>query len=662
MRSRHSICLLIALCWSASASVSAQTPAPPPAPEQPPAAPSAPAPVAEPDTPEPVPAEPSPTGQPAAADTVPAAPSATQAAEAAPSVPSPAEMESMLSQQLASAPPANAEWTAPAPVFTLHGYMRVRGELMDTFWLGRLSRDEYLRQTMLPATDARVRQQGPDPFTRFRPIEAREPPVGGCADEGRTASGCDVDTLRFANMRLRLSPELALSEDIRVKMAFDVFDNVILGEPPYSYYGNSGVGTQTVFADGAAPARGGDDLGDAIKPRRAWAEVRNRNLGELRFGRMPRSWGLGMYYNAGDGLDDDLTTDLDSVMGITKLAGIYLSAGYDFLGEGFFERSDERPLEQSQLDDVDQFTFSAARRSTPEELAAAHERGELVLNGGVQFSIRHQDSLYDPSVVPPTGMAGTTAQSALRSIDATHYTTDVWGQLRYRGFRLEAEVAWVTGSMDRLRIDEVNMVRAEGGEYDINQLGYALQTELRLVDDRLAIYFEHGLATGDSSVEGLSSGGGSTPGDSADFISQAGDDTVSTFRFHPSYRVDLILWRNIMRQVTGAYYFRPGISYDFVRSSFGQLAGARLDVIWSRASSPLQTWGDKADLGVEIDASLYFRTEDGPDFDDGFNAALQYGVLFPMAGLKYRKVDVAGFVPGDLHLAQTLRLVLGVVF
>jgi uncharacterized protein (TIGR04551 family) len=560
-------------------------------------------------------------------------------------VPSPAEMENLLTEQLAAAPDSGEGWTAPAPIFTLHGYMRVRGELMDTFWLGRPS-----------LTDAAMTaRQGPDPFTRFQPIESRRLPASGCADEDRSDQNtCDVGTLRFANMRLRLSPELSLSEDVRVKMSFDVFDNVILGEPPVSYYGTAGGanGVNTVFANGVQPPASGGDLGDSIKARRAWAEVRNRNLGELRFGRMPQSWGLGMYYNAGDGLDDDLTTDLDRVLGITKLAGFYLSASYDFLGEGLFERSDERPLEQSQLDDVDQFTFSAALRHTPEELAAAQERGELVFNAGAQFSLRHQDSIYDPSVSMTGGMDN--GQASLRSVDATHYTTDVWALLRYRGLRLEGEVAWVTGEMDDLGSD--------GGSYDINQIGYAVEAEYRLLDDKLAIYLDHGLASGDSSVDGLSSGSGEWPQDTADFITQQdGDGTVSSFRFHPSYRVDLILWRNIMRQITGAYYFRPGVSYDFVRTAFGQLAGARLDVVWSRATAPLQTWGNDADLGLEIDVSLYFRTEDGPDLDDGFNAMLQYGVLFPMQGLN-RVQESADMPVGDLESAQTLRLVLGVVF
>jgi uncharacterized protein (TIGR04551 family) len=540
----------------------------------------------------------------------------------------------------------------------------MRGELMDTFWLGRRDlANDFLQDP--ETTERQAAGQGEDPFSRFRPLERRLAPRSSrapagldCIDEDTQNDGtCDVSTLQFANIRLRLSPQLNLSEDVRVKMTFDVFDNLVAGEPPATFYGvgpgGAGGPGPTVFASTDNPPSTGNGFGDSIKARRAWAEVRNRDLGELRFGRMPQHWGLGMYYNAGDGIDDDLSTDLDRVLGITKIAGLYLSASYDFIAEGLALAGDNRPIDQSQLDDVDQFTFSVARRHTDEELSSALERGEIVLNGGVQLSIRNQDALS----VPPTTMD----PLPLVKLQATTYTTDAWALLRYRGLRVEAELAWVSGGMDNVdevtgmvdetAMDETTKVMPAMGSSDIDQLGYALELELRLLDDKLGIYLDHGLATGDSDVESLSS--------DADFITQLGtahDDTISTFRFHPSYRVDLILWRNIMRQVTGAYYVRPGISYDFIRNDFGQLLGARADFIWSRATAPVQTWGNDPDLGLEIDVSLYFRTEDGPDLDDGYHAMLQYGVLFPMRGLGYRHEDT------DLETAQTLRLLLGVVF
>ncbi|MGB5809188.1 MAG: hypothetical protein WBG86_01585, partial [Polyangiales bacterium] len=70
-------------------------------------------------------------------------------------------------------------------------------------------------------------------------------------------------------------------------------------------------------------------------------------------------------------------------------------------------------------------------------------------------------------------------------------------------------------------------------------------------------------------------------------------------------------------------------------------------------------------LGAELDLSLYYRTENGPNFKDGFFAAFQYGVLFPLAGLRYLEVnDVREPGTEDLRIrnAQTWRLILGIEF
>jgi uncharacterized protein (TIGR04551 family) len=651
-----------------------------PAPAQPaPAAPAPEAPAAAPEAASPA-GEPAPEGAPdteAAPDGVPASDGAEPAAEPEPVaseevlapesiVPSPADLEARLNEELPPPSDASPSLTAPVPVLTLHGFFRMRGEMMDTFWLGRRSIADVRADDEVLGSSRDV-AAGPDPFTRFRPLERRTlgdgddvaPDGLNCVDEATLNGGtCDVSTLRFATMRLRLTPQLNLSEDVRVKMTLDVLDGTIAGEPAGTYYGTSrddlgdmrqGAAEGSFFAGTTVP---GEETGglDSIKARRAWAEVRNRDLGELRFGRMPMHWGLGMVYNSGDGIDHDYSTDLDRVVGITKIAGFYLSASYDFLSEGVFAPAARgtMPLDASQLDDVDQFTFSVAHRHSEEELAASLEKGDVVLNGGLQLSIRGQDASYVRPGLASDYTQNTYAtspdESQLQRLEASMYTTDVWGLFRYRGFRAEIEAAWVSGELET-RFESDERVR----ELDISQAAYALELELRLLDDKLGIHFDHGLATGDSSVEGLS-------GDS-DFITQLDDDdTISTFRFNPSYQVDLILWRNIMGGVTGAYYLKPGIGYDFIKNDYGELLGARLDILWSRATSFVQTWGNNENLGVELDVSLYFRSEDGPDLEDGFYAQLQYGVLFPMRGLGYAYEDTS------LDAAQTLRLMLGVQF
>jgi len=571
------------------------------------------------------------------------APSAAQTAEGTPelSVPTPGELGDRLVGDLPPPPEQKSGWTAPSPILTLHGYLRVRGELMDRFWLGRgiLSPNEISMG------------QGPDPFSRFRPIE-RSIANPQCADEDvgsetGLANICKTRTLQFASMRFRFSPQLNLSEDIRIKSTFDILDNYVLGDGPQSFYG-AGAGETGAVVSGTFPGTSNPALGslsgNLIVPRRVWAEVRNRDLGELRFGLMPDQWGLGMLYNAGNGLDDDYSSDIGRVMGTTKLAGFYLSAGYDFLNEGLLGTGSgiERPgYDASQLEDLDQFTFSVVRRVPDEDEDAVLARGDVLLNGGARFQLRHQDSI----VVTQQDRSRTT-----KTLDATLYTPNIWGQLRYGKLRLEIEAAWVVGSMRN--------IHNQNSKQYVSQLGAAFESELRLLNDKLGLYLYAGGATGDSEVDGLSS--------DANFVDHAGlsssasadlnNSRVSTFRFHPAYRVDLILWRNIMRQVTGAMYVKPGIGYDFVKDTFGQLFGARVDLIYSRATAPVQTWGNDPNLGLEIDAQVYWRSADGPHKNDGYHASLQYGVLFPMKGLAYAGQSAS------LANAQTLRVVLGVVY
>ncbi|HTN89315.1 MAG TPA: TIGR04551 family protein, partial [Sorangium sp.] len=144
------------------------------------------------------------------------------------------------------------------------------------------------------------------------------------------------------------------------------------------------------------------------------------------------------------------------------------------------------------------------------------------------------------------------------------------------------------------------------------------------------------------------------------------DRTYSTFRFHPDYRVDQILFRNILSRVQGAYYFRPGVDWDFARDKNGQRAGLGAAAIWSRASEFVQAPGNARDLGIELNAQLYFQSKDGtlnddPDKMGGFYTAVQYGVLFPLGGLGQLQGEQA-IQEIDLETAQTVRWYLGILF
>ncbi|MFN7700675.1 MAG: TIGR04551 family protein, partial [Deltaproteobacteria bacterium] len=131
-------------------------------------------------------------------------------------------------------------------------------------------------------------------------------------------SRCFEIALAFANMRLRVEPTVHLSDDVRVRMQLDLLDNLVMGSTPgglsldsswQRQYGTL-VPAQAFATTQDPPISGINSFSDSIVVRRAWAEVRNRGLGELRFGRMGAHWGLGILFNDGRGIDQDHQSDV----------------------------------------------------------------------------------------------------------------------------------------------------------------------------------------------------------------------------------------------------------------------------------------------------------------------------------------------------------------
>jgi len=682
---------------------------------------------AEPKPVEPKPAAPAPTAPPAAApagtaDAPAAAPApgadSTEEPEAAPEPagalpqaqpglaplpvwPEPSEDAAALKRQGAERPGVSkpgagnavfAEdwWTHTRPILEWHGSFRARGELFYKFGLGR--------------HDAPAASLFPRPADQYYPVNSSRggdtfgahvctpSDLGtGSSTSARDQAGCEDNTNAGANMRFRLEPEFHVSDNLRVMSQIDLLDNLVLGSTPSGYAADNGSvlprsGYSPLgFLDDttAAPSAGRNSLRDSIIVKRVWAEWVTP-VGELRFGRMPNHWGLGMVNNAGDGHDDDYQSTIDRAQIISgiKSLDLYASAAFDFPNEGptsdalSLERG--QPYDIAQLDDVNQYTFSILRKKSPELVRAALNRGEVVLNGGLQLMYRHQllasDANGADGTTPATcanGAAGLGADCspatklAFVRRGAHMWLPDLWIQLLYKGFRFEAEGATVQGSIDNISNDPT-VNTAEQQNYKIRSYGFATEIEQMLAENKLHLGFKSGFASGDADVDGLSPGTG--------FQSQNGDHTISTFRFHPSYALDLILYRNILTRVEGTYYFRPSVKYDFLRDPNGQKIGGGISAMWSRASQFMQTPGHARDLGVEVNGQLYFQSKDGSLNDDpgrmgGFFAKLEYAVLFPMSGLGYTPGQAAiinsalrSSSAADTNLAQALRLYLGVSF
>ena len=92
------------------------------------------------------------------------------------------------------------------------------------------------------------------------------------------------------------------------------------------------------------------------------------------------------------------------------------------------------------------------------------------------------------------------------------------------------------------------------------------------------------------------------------------------------YRVDRILFREIIGTVTDAGYVRPHIDLALARSRVGDLIFGLAGVA-SFAVFTESTPGGKRPLGIEIDPTLRYRSP------IGFEAALEQATFLPLAGM-----------------------------
>lgn len=532
------------------------------------------------------------------------------------------EMREEIRAQLATQAAARGweeEWveqTRRLELLEIDGYLRTRPDLFHRFDLGR----------------------APDP-SGFRLFP--RPPTG---ENERTMAG--------VNMRLRLEPTINVSEEVRVKLQVDALDNLVFGSTPL-YAGSRdprydfGVFNETQMP----PEDGLNAWRSSVRVKRAYGEV-STPVGILRFGRMGSHWGLGMLHNDGNGLDSDYGNTVDRFQFVTEpFTGWYVAPMIDFDVEGpnsGVQNEQGQPYDLSNSDDAHSYVIAIARRDTPMQERAKLENGLSVLNYGVHFSYRTQR--FDPVgwASPDTGPNDTSSFIPRR---ATLYIPDVWAKLERKDFRIEIEAAAVLGSIE-------NAARTPGevdtaGAVLVRQFGAVAQGEYRLMDGQLKLGLEGGYASGDRQPGFGNKPGrggnlpGGFPGDNSIDGRQYADGAIRNFRFNRDYRVDAILFRELIGGITDTVYVKPTVTYTVATGFdiYGSVIGSGAVYVESTPSQRNRL------LGVELNAGARYLTE------DGFVAALQYAILFPQDGLAN-----VGAQPEDLENAQAIRAIIGVRF
>ncbi|MCH2110668.1 MAG: TIGR04551 family protein, partial [Polyangiaceae bacterium] len=579
-------------------------------------------------------------------------------------------------------------WVHSRPTLEMHGYYRLRSQIFSKFDLGRIDSPSSALWPR-PADDAYTDLNG----TQYGAYVCTPKEAGtGTSDSTADATeACSRRAQMGANMRLRIEPTIVISDNLRVVTQIDLFDNLVLGSTAqgYSNYPAGARGYAVTERSGYfpvsavtrsqnSPVSGINNFSDSVQVKRVYAEYETP-FGQARFGRMPDHFGLGIVHNGGDDIDGDYQSTVDriSFVGGLPSLGLYAAAAWDFPFEGETSQAyvpdGGEYYDAAQSDDLRAVNLIVFRRLDRQLKRRQLKRGKVVMEGGIYLTYAWQKLANDFSGNSATCTNGAAALGCQPGAIGAGYvrrgaklwTPDIYGELNYRGFHAGFELATNQGRIDNLgTLPGDNDFENPDGDKDgwrVNQWGLAGEITQTLVEDKLKLGFYFGYASGDEDVDGLVPPAGGEE--------QLGDRTFSTFRFNPGYRIDLILNRHILSRVQGSYYFKPMVQYDFIRKATGMKLGGRAEAIWTRATQFMQTPGHERDLGIELDASIYYQSRDGvlnddPDLLGGFYAMMQYGVLFPMGGLGYQseQTDVNGAEPPSLQTAMTGRLFLGVAF
>ena len=477
----------------------------------------------------------------------------------------------------------------------LHGYLRARGEI-----LSNLDLDRGLTPSGQPLFAVPLDDPG-------------------------------AQNLYQADMRLRSDVSIyAPGGAVAIHARLDILDNLTLGSTP------DDIPSATV---------GQRALDNAIHLRRAWAEVLTP-FGLLTVGRQSNSWGLGLLANSGDCPDCDGGDVADRIAFATPMAGHIWALAFDVSATGPLARRTAgfRAVDVTPTDDVRTVTFAFLQWLGDAARQRRHVAGRTTVEYGAYVSYRWQDGDTPASYLPTSQpVALSAAQVVPRGLNAV--AADVWLRVENRDFRIELEAALLYSHIASTSLVPGVLLR---DSVSGTQLGAALETDFLPRDGDFTLGFDFGIASGDS-APGFGAfprtlQASPRPGDlDGPQATLPYDTTVDNFRFHPDYRIDRILFREIIGRVTDAFYFRPHARWRLFDAPFGALALTAYGVA-SFAMEPSSTPGGDRPLGIELDPALTYESR------EGFIAAVEYAVLFPLSGLANPGAGLSG-TP-----AQLLRL------
>lgn len=408
------------------------------------------------------------------------------------------------------------------------------------------------------------------------------------------------------NMRLKIDPTLNVSELVRIKSSIHMLDNVVFGSMP-SYINN--------FSNKESFLSTAQSFGETISIKRLWAEV-STPIGEIKFGRMPFDWGMGVLYNSADNLDSDYGDQFDGFLFNTRFFDHYIAPAYFVSYSGYNHKTagQQYPLFPKDMAHI----FSLSFLNKDSDMSILQKKSNrLVYNYGIFAAYHYQE--FDSQRHDLSDKTNAEIKNNLVNRNAHISVNSFWQSFDYQTFHLESEFVGILGKYLNTNSSELFMLQG----------GAAIESRYGFLKDQLRVGLDLGIA------------------------SSSGSKYKTNFTFNKSYSVDSLLYKEVKGAIDSSAYFKPHISYLFSKNF-----GIRADVLSSLTLNTNNVLSKKRLQGIELDASVFARSEEGLYF------SATYGILFPL-GLGHSKNDLSANeykIYGTAKNAHVINAHLGINF
>jgi len=537
--------------------------------------------------------------------------------------------QSLLDQVDTSSEPQEqpANWDMPAappepkyPYFEYHGYFRFRPDIIGNGHLGfAASRQGVPGEVVTTSSILPPLSQWPN--NNDSTVNQFSKDVGKSRGES---------SILGANMRFRIMPTMHLSDTIRIVSTMDILDNYVLGSSPdYAGALKRADVPLTAFATSTTPG--------IIAIKEVYGEWKTL-LGLLRIGRQGSQWGLGILANSGNGdgwdggrpleyyggprlpheghgYDSDFGSFADRVAFLTKIGPIYATVFYDMVSAGHVgydpTRVDGQARDLGSADDV--WQIGGALFKKPLSAQDAEKRRALLVDDnkdafdyGVYGAYREQslDESNSDAKTPGAMTLQNAKDAMLFPRNAWAFIGDGWARYENRlsfakRLVIEGEFSYIRGKIgDANGVGDIATVKPR----ELEMWGGALKAAYQ--DEGLAGYLDAGVASGDDTACFGVNGMGNcsiTKVDPGTPPKETPNTQITGFKFHKNYRVDSLLFREVIGAVTNAWYVKPTFSINAYPFYAQHQLGADLSVLGAGAMNAAGTPGGKSWLGTEFE-------------------------------------------------------------